>query len=266
MPDPAVKFNVSTAASARAVTNTAVCSSPSVLHKDWTKGILRPYSIQSIIDGDATNNQYQVNLRVPQSATHVGLFWMTQAVLSDTGASINSLSAKLGTGSMTGYAMRLFGRFPSAPSANLFGPYEAGLSNAVEINETYGYWRPLANIQLTINSTLAFADNISTTSAGALNYRVSTTRRLIINPIVNGGLVASMSLSSNNQPLQGASITITASAWDSVSGLIPLKGCTNILLMPELFGSSETTTITGAATAGSISSVDFTAIGASFHS
>ena len=267
MPDPAATFNLSNRTTAVTAAMTASSSSLYILHKDWTKPILRPYSIQSIIDGDQTNNQYSVVLRVPTEASHMFLYWVTQAVLSDTGASVTSLTAKIGTGAMTVLAFRLFGRFPREETKYLYGPFEAGLANAVAINDAYGYWRAIGNIQCTVNSTLEITNQGTAATCDHINYRVSTTRRLVVAPIVAKGLTPTIVYQPINIPVSAASAANTVtSIFDSMSGGIPLKGCSHVMLVPEYFGTLESTTIAGTVTAGTISSFDFTAIGATFNS
>jgi hypothetical protein len=271
MPDPAVISRTPNLPySERPVQVGSYSSSLQILHKNWGAGLLRPYSIQSIEDGDAANNAQQVILRVPRSASHVGLHWVTQVVMSDTGANPNTLSAQIGSGGTTSYFFRVFGRIPSVDAGNSYGPFEAGLSNAVALNNSYGYWRALAHLNLAVNSAQSFFTNVTSTNVDALIYRVSTTRRLIINSIINtaaaAGLVNGYRFSPTNQPLQTTADIQASNAFDPQSGLIPLKGCEEILLVPEYFGTLQPVTITGTATAGTISSVDFTAIGATFHS
>lgn len=239
-----------------------------VLHKDWTKPILRPFSVQSIIDGDAANNAFSVNLAVPPGANHVCLHWLNQCDLSSAAASVSGVSAKIGTGLVTTHVLRLYGQVAPGSSDDRFGPYEAGLANAVTVDSAYGFWRPLAGIALTVNSNLALFDLATEAETMGLNYKVSSTRRLVVTPISFMGLVKTIKVSYGQFATEPASTGATNMGWnkfDAAAQSFALHGSSRIMLVPEYFGTAETTTLTATATSGT-ATVDWSAIGATFQS
>jgi hypothetical protein len=262
MADPAATFSNNYPPSVR---STAWSSPLAILHKDWTKSIARPFSVQSVIDGDTANNAYSVNLAVPNGSTHVGLHWVNQFTLSSSSATVSSCSAKIGTGSVTTHVLRVYGRIPIQESTYLYGPSEAGLASAVAIDNNYGYWRPLFNINLTVNSSSALWDLATSAQTYGLNYKVSSTKRLVISPMNISGLISGMAHSYDQQPIQGAATTQTSNRSDAWDGLIPLKGSDRIMMIPEYFGTAESTTFTNTATSGTVTATDLSAVGATFH-
>lgn len=269
MPDPAASFaNFDPSRNSRLAQTAAMQSGLYVAHKDWTKPLARPNTIQEIIDGNETNAQYCVRLGIPAGATNVSLHWLTQLELSVSTASLNSISCNL-AGTSLSYFLRVFGRIPTLKSPYSYGPADAGLSGAVAINASYGLWRPLWQYNLNVGGANEIVA-LNSTVNGGLQYEVSSTVRLLASPLIVGGsgyIINTASSPMNNRAVAQVSNGDTGSvSWhDPMHNTIPLRGCTQLLVVPEISNTFTSATFSTSVSGGT-ATVSWSAIGATFHS
>jgi len=245
-------------------------SSIYVLHKDWSKALTRPNTVQEVIDGSETNTQYMTRVAVPPGATHMSLYWLLQYSAASGIGSVSVIQATI-TGATT-LAFRIHGRVPIAQPPNSYEPADAGLSNAIKLSNTYGIWKPLFNIGLQCSQA---ADLFNIGLGGdvvALPYEVSSTRRFLVQPMNLGGVSAAtnnlLKTDTVSSPYHtakppAANGSALASFFDANYAAIPVRGATEVILIPDYFGSEPSVayTITG----GTTTAVDFCGIGVSFH-
>lgn len=248
-----------------------ISSSIYVLHKDWTKPLDRPNTVQEVIDGVETNTDFIVRLAVPPGATHMSPYWLCQYSAASNIGSVTGVAANI-SGATT-YALRFYGRVAIAPTSTSFDPSDAGLSNAVKYSTTYGLWKPLMNVSLNVGANSTFWDVGLGGDVAALPIEVSATRRFIAQPFnmcgaaspFTSNLIKADTVSSpyaTGKPPNNSSAA-AAGFWDANFGTIPLRGTTEVIVVPEYFGS--TPSVSYVITGGTTTAVDFCAIGASFH-
>lgn len=122
-----------------------------VIHKDITKTMENPSSINELIDGSETEAQYSVLLNVPPGSRGFIPFWIMTGTVSATTAYMTEARITVTLASANPLRYYFIGQTPAVQSTYAYGPSEAGLTGAFDVG-TYGYWHPLAAIRLTSSS------------------------------------------------------------------------------------------------------------------
>jgi hypothetical protein len=238
-----------------------------IAHKDITRLLDHPNTIQEIINGTQTGSstdtetQYCVRLGVPSGARIVNLYWYAQVLLSATTGSLDTVTLTLASTSTV--RLQIYGRFPDAESTTAYTATNASLTNALAL-DSLGAWRTIGQVTLATGTgsglTLLQA---STANPGfhAPVLEVSTTRRVAIGNISSAQL-ALAEISSPFMVRQSLGASNSSMNNDTTFGW-PLMGATEIIVAPMTGGGTPNPSV--AATGTSISSVDFVAIAASFH-
>jgi len=266
----ATALNVFESGSQSRLATRASYSSPLyIAHKDLTKILEHPNTIQEVLNGTATGGttdtetQYCVRLAVPGWSRTVCLYWYAQVLLSASTGYVTDLTMTTASGSALRF--NIYGRFPSNPSATSYTAVTAGLSNAIDL-DSLGAWRIIGQV---ISATGTASGLTCTTAAignapglSATVHEVSSTRRVMIGHF---GADARLALSASATPFSAwyTGSTSQVQPADSSFGF-PLMGATEILVLP--CASTGTPAPSFSATGTSVSSVDFVALAASFHS
>lgn len=262
---PAATFSATSDASRNARLSQAISwGSPLyVIHKDITKTLESPNSINEIIDGTETEAQYSVILDVPNGARGFIPFIVLNAVVSASSAYPSEF--KVTATNSSGNPLRYYfaGRVPSWGSQYAYDPFTAGMTNAVD-PATYGYWHNLGAWRLLTSSGgtdnfVAYpnADNTSATAAAyALPVANSAgTTRTYIASILN----ARSSL-TGFENLVGITAypqqTNIAFPMIDSAGVIPLFGVDKLTCYASTGATAPTVTVSANMGVGTLTSVN----------
>lgn len=256
MPDPAATFTNTYAQNTARLSQRIGWGSPLYLiHKDITKTLESPNSINEVIDGTETEAQYSVILDVPTGARGFIPFIVLNAVVSASSAypSEFKVTATVASGSnpLRYYFM---GRAPFVPSDYTYNPFSAGMTNAVDPG-SYGYWHGLGAWRLATSTGgtdnfVAYGD-ANNTAATPTGYSLpvangaGTTRTYIANLLLGraAGVGFENTQGISNYPV--ATNTLIQPSFTDDAGIIPLYGCDKITCIATQ-GSSAPTIVVGA--------------------
>jgi len=238
-----------------------------IAHKDITKLLDHPNTMQEIINGTQTGSstdpetQYCVRLGVPSGARTVNLYWYAQVLLSASTGSLDTVTLTLASSSTIRF--NIYGRFPDAESTYAYTATNASLTNALAL-DSLGAWRTIGQIYMATGTGSGLTLLQASTANPAFHatvHEVSTTRRVAIGNISSPQL-AIQEITSPFMGRQGLGSINSSASNDSNFGW-PLMGATEIIVAPMTGSGTPNPTV--AATGTSISSVDFVAVAASFH-
>lgn len=157
---PATNFNLTAypGEAARSVSTAGHGSPLFVIHKDVTKTLEEPNTINEIITGSEADAQYSVILNVPTWARGFIPYTIVNYTVALESNAIALANIQV-VGASTNPLRYVFaGRIPNAPSEYSYNPVTAGMTSAVS-PDTYGYWTALGALRLA-----------AATGAGASNF------------------------------------------------------------------------------------------------
>jgi hypothetical protein len=265
MPDPAATFtNTFYPNSMPRQAMPAGWGSPLYLiHKDITKTLENPNSINEIIDGTETEAQYSVILNVPQGARGFIPFLVTNAVFTANTAKPSEFKVTVTNSSGNPLRYYFFGRSPLAGSGYSYNPFDAAMTNTVDPS-TYGYWHGIGAWRLVTSSggtdnfvAYPSADNSSAVaSAYALGVaNTAGTSRTYVSSLLSGrasGYGFETLTGITNYPVQ-ASIGF---AMSDSAGYIPLCGVDKLTCFASTGSNAPTITPGVNLDTGTLSSVN----------
>ena len=266
MPDPAATFGkTANPASNNRLSQLAGWGSPLfVIHKDITKTLESPNSINEIINGDETEAQYSVVLDVPNGARGFIPFLVLNTLMSASTAYPNEFKVTV-TGTNTNPIRYFFyARSPIPSATNTYTPYSIGMTNAVNPG-TYGYWHGLGAWRLNSSSTgvdnfVAYGDanNGSATPAGyslPVADDLGTSRTYLANLLLGRASGQGFETFTNitNYPLLSSSLAQHAITPDV--GIVPLYGCDKLTCFAAIGSAAPTIAVSANMGAGTLTSV-----------
>jgi len=261
---PAATFSATGDASRNArLSQTISWGSPLyVIHKDITKTLESPNSINEIIDGNETEAQYSVILDVPVGARGFIPFWVLNCTFNASTAYPNEFKINVVTTGTNPLRYHFIGRTPNWGSDNAYTPYSIGMTNAPDPS-TYGYWHGLAAVRLTTatgggsDNFIAYGtgDNTSATPS-AYSIPVSSSNGLTRTYVPSCHNARASNVGLEN--LIGVTIypaTTTPAGMTGDSGMIPLFGCDKLTCFGTWSGSAPTITAGANMGSGTLSSI-----------
>lgn len=239
-----------------------------IVHKDLTKTLEHPNTVQEILNGTSTggstdtDTQYCVRLRVPPGSRSVCLYWYAQVLLSASTGLVDVLSMTLASSGAIRF--NIYGRFPDNPSGTTYDAVAAGLTNAVAL-DSLGGWRCIGQVLSATGTgsglTCMSASGNNAPGFAATVHEVSSVRRVMIGHM-SDGRQALGTLSTPYLPMVNGGSTAATMPSDSAFGF-PLMGAQEIFVAP--YTSAGTPNPSFSCSGTSVSSVDFVAMACSFH-
>lgn len=268
MPDPAATFsNIDPTGLPRSAP--AGWGSPLyVIHKDITKTLEDPNSINEIINGDETEAQYSVVLNVPSGARGFIPFFVLNYTVSASTAWMSE--AYINCGTVSGNPLRYYfmGKVPVVETAYKYDPFSIGMTSAPNPGDI-GYWHPVGAVKLGAGTAPSLTSNFfmqataNNTNSCASNYSIAVAssnglNRTNIVSALSAGTTANTPWAEN---LVGRSVYIGTTAttfglYGDMAGVIPLFGATKLTCFATSSGSVPTLTVNvnmGSGTASNIS-------------
>lgn len=238
-----------------------------IAHKDMTKLLFHPNTMQEILNGTSTggttevNTQYCVRLKVPDGARSFCLYWYAQILLSASTGVVDTITATLASAQLV--RISVLGRMPLSRAGYSYSAVDAGLTNAATI-DNLGLWRTIGQITSVAGSGSAITILGTTGGYGADQMAVS--HEVGLRRICIGHISGPRGFS------QGFGTPFMDRTTFSLAGVphndnqfgIPTMGSDEIVVVP--YAQSTTSTLAFGATGTSISSVEFMACAATFHS
>jgi len=264
MPDPAATFtNTYAQNTARFAQRTGWGSPLYLIHKDITKTLESPNSINEIIDGSETEAQYSVILDVPAGARGFIPFIVLNAVVSASTASPSEFKVTVTNSSANPLRYYFAGRVPAVPSDYTYNPYSSGMTNAVDPS-TYGYWHNVGAWRLVTSAggndnfvAYGSADNAAATPAAyslPVANSAGTTRTYIASllnaRVVNFGFENLAGITT--YPQQGT----LAFPSNDTAGYIPLCGVDKLTCYASTGASAPTVVVGANMGSGTLTSVN----------
>lgn len=235
-----------------------------VIHKDVTKTVEEPNTINEIITGSEADAQYSVILGVPPGARGFVPF----SVLNYTVAASTDVFAT-GTltvvGASTNPLRYMFvGRTPLASDSYAYDPSTIAMTSAVEPGTT-GYWHALGAWRLaaatgagTANIFTYYSDNSAATPA---NYGITTAasnglKRTVVTSLLRGSSTAPVFETLTGQTSYGGSLGSTVyQAFGDNMPYIPLCGCDRLTCFAALGAAAPTITASITMSTGTASNI-----------
>ena len=234
-----------------------------VIHKDVTKTLEDPNSMNEIINGDETEAQYSVILTVPPGARA----FIPYSVLNYTASASTAWLAEayMAVATSSGNPLRYYfmGKIPD--TSDPYNPYSSGMTSAADPG-TIGYWNCLAawrcaagTSPTTVNNYFTYTANNASSVPGMYSIATQSTNGLLrthVTHLVNNGNVNQCSL----ETLIGRTIYASGSANNpafvgDMGGAVPLFGATKLTCFGAASSSAPTTTVTLTMGSGSASNV-----------
>lgn len=234
-----------------------------VIHKDITRTLETPNSINEIIDGSEAEAQYSVILDVPSGARGFIPFIVFNAVVSASSAYPSEFKVTVTNSSANPLRYYFSGRVPSWGSLNSYDPFSSGMTNAVDPS-TYGYWHNVGAWRLATSAggtdnfvAYPHADNSSATAA-AYTLPVANsagTTRTYIASILNArsALVGFENLVGITAYPQQTNI---AFPMNDSAGVIPLLGVDKLTCYASTGATAPTVTVGANMGAGTLTSLN----------
>lgn len=264
MPDPAATFGKYDPSRQPRQAMRAGWGSPLyVIHKDITKTLESPNSINEIIDGTETEAQYSVILNVPTGARGFIPFIVLNCVFTASSAVVSEFKVTVTNSSSNPLRYYFAGRVPVAATGYSYNPFDAGMTNAVDPS-TYGYWHNVGAWRLITSGAgtdnfVAYgnADNSAATaaayalptanSAGTTRTFVST---LLSARAANYGFENLVGITT--YPQQGS----IAFPMNDNAGYIPLCGVDKLTCYASTGASAPTVVVAASMATGTLSSIN----------
>lgn len=254
MPDPAATFtNTSYPGSLpRPSVAAGWGSSLFVIHKDVTKTVEEPNTINEIITGTESDAQYSVILSVPPGARgFIPFSILNYTVAASTDAfSVSTLTVVGASANPLRYMF--VGRTPFADDSYAYDPSTAAMTSAVAPGTT-GYWHALGAWRLAA-ATGAGAANIFTyysdnSSAVPANYGITTAAsngltRTVVTSLLRGSSTAPAFETMTGQSVYGGTLatSVPTGAFGDNQPYIPLCGCDRLTCFAALGTAAPTVT------------------------
>ena len=233
-----------------------------IIHKDVTKTLESPNSINEIIDGTETEAQYSVILDVPNGARGFIPFWVLNATFSASTAYFNEAKVTVTVGAGTN-PLRFFfhARTPTWESDKMYTPFSAAMTSAPDPS-TYGYWHNVAAIRMSSSTTgsdnfIMYGD-ANNASAGPAGYSlpVASANALTRTFIVPAHNARASGVGLEN--LVGTTVytaTAATTPFNSDAGTIPLFGCDKLTCFGAHSGTAPTIAVGANMGSGTISNI-----------
>lgn len=239
-----------------------------VIHKDITKTLEDPNSINEIINGDETEAQYSVVLNVPSGARGFIPFFVLNYTVSASTAWM--AEAYINCGTVSGNPLRYYfmGRVPVVDSAYKYDPFSISMTSAPDPG-TIGYWHPVGAVKLAASTAPSVTSNYflqATANNGnscASNYSLATasTDGLTRTNIVSTLSAGAGTTSPWTENLVGRSVYYAQTAtnfglYGDMAGVIPLFGATKLTCFATSSSSAPVLTVNlsmGSGTASNVS-------------
>ena len=265
MPDPAATFtNTNDPGRNVRLSQQISWGSPLyVIHKDITKTLESPNSINEIIDGNETEAQYSVVLDVPLGARGFVPFWVINGTFSASTAWPSEFkitcTVSAGTNPVRFF---FFGRAPTWASDQTYSPYSTSMTSAPDPS-TYGYWHGLAAVKLTTSTSgsdnfIAYGDaNNTAATPSAYSLPVAASNGLTRTYIASchNARVSSTTGLENLIGISSFPASASPAGMTSDSGIIPLFGCDKLTCFGANTSTAPTITLGANMGSGQISNV-----------
>lgn len=232
-----------------------------VIHKDITKTLEAPNSINEIINGNETEAQYSVILKVPGGARGFLPFWIINGTFSASTAWPAEFKVTVtvasGTDPLRWYFM---GRVPSTTSDYTYNPFSISMTSAPDPG-TIGYWHPLGAVRMstsTVGSDNFIGYGNTNASAAASGYALPVaasnglTRTYVVPTHLNraGSTGLENLIGLTSYPNSGAPANFAGDA-----GMVPLFGCDRLTCFGTHTSTAPTIAVGANMGSGTISNI-----------
>lgn len=236
-----------------------------VIHKDVTKTVEEPNTINEIITGSEADAQYSVILAVPPGARGFVPF----SVLNYTVAAATDVfaTATLTVVGASANPLRYMfvGRTPLASDSYAYDPSTAAMTSAVAPGTT-GYWHALGAYRLaaatgggSANIFTYYSDN---SAAAPANYGIATAAsngltRTVVTSLLRGSSTAPVFETLTGQSVYSGSLatSVPTGAFGDNLPYIPLCGCDRLTCFAALGTAAPTVTASITMSTGTASNI-----------
>ena len=236
-----------------------------VIHKDVTKTVEEPNTINEIITGSEADAQYSVILDVPTGARGFIPFSILNYTVAATTDQLATSTLTV-VGSSTNPLRYMFvGRAPLATDIYAYDPSTAAMTSAVAPGTT-GYWHALGAWRLAAatggGGTNIFNYYSDNSAAAPSNFGIATAAsngltRTSIASLLRGSNAAPVFETLTGQSVYGGSLSSTNAnqAFGDNLPFIPLCGCDKLTCFAALGATAPTVTASITMASGTASSI-----------